>query len=113
MRAARTAARASVYAAWLVTRYSGNATLQRWGLLSAEDLCPVLCTDDHLDGPDVTHAGCGECLPYTVMLAQIDDDLETRYLRAQRRRFDFSLDVPHKGDQLCALPLHAASVIWS
>ena len=29
--------------------------------------------------------------------------MESRYLRAQKKRFDFSLDVPQKGDQPCAL----------
>lgn len=29
---------------------------------------------------------------------QVDDDMETRYLRAQKSRLDFSLIVPNKGD---------------
>jgi len=36
-----------------------------------------------------------------LLLVQIEDDLESRYLRAQKRRFDFSLGVPQKGARPC------------
>lgn len=37
-------------------------------------------------------------------MRQVDDDMETRYLRAQRARFDFSLIVPNKGAALNWVP---------
>ena len=42
-----------------------------------------------------------------MLLDQIEDDLESRYLRAQKRRFDFTLDVPQKGALLCVLDMIA------
>ncbi len=35
-------------------------------------------------------------MTYVCFLLKVDDDLETRYLRAQKAELSFSLDVPGK-----------------
>jgi hypothetical protein len=53
--------------------------------------------------PDILverYHGCEQC--WRKMLAQVEDDLESRYLAAKRDQLDFVLSVPNHGEPVMA-----------